>query len=96
MKKIIIGGFFVLFLGLSYFTMMATVFLRMGPVNVVVSEVEKILTYDEIDNINKKNQYKLYYSREYRNVWKIKTTRTLKLFGWETKIDTLDVSLYEL
>lgn len=86
MKKIIIGGYFIGMFLLTFLVVKATATYKSDRVEVKYRQHEKELSDTEIAQLNITPQ-------ENKNVvqkWKTKETRTKSLFGWETKIDTIE------
>jgi hypothetical protein len=90
MKKVLITGYFVSMVLLTFIAVKATATYKSGPVEVnFVNREHKLndtevaehgwVKEENIDNIE---------------IFKIKETRTKKLFGWDTKIDTLNIGFY--
>jgi hypothetical protein len=83
MKKILIYGYFIGMLGLTYFVAKGVSTNSSDNVEVVFRKHERELTDSEIYRRG-------IIPREKRNVvekWKTKETRTKTLFGWDTKIE---------
>lgn len=91
MKKILIMSYFFGMLLLTFLTTKAVALYSSDNVEVKYREFNNELSDTEIDSkhIMKEHNYR-YFERI-----QTKETRTKKLFGWETKIDTIDIKLYE-
>lgn len=86
MKKLLISGYFVGMLLLTYITAKAVGTYKSDNVEVKYLNHEKELTDTEM------NQYGI-QPKEGKNVvmkWKTKETRTKKLFGWDTQVETIE------
>ena len=85
MKKILIAGYFVGMLLITYLTAKAVSTYKSDDVEVKFRKHEHELSDSEISQSN-------IVPKEGKNIvtkWETKETRTKKLFGWETKIDTI-------
>jgi hypothetical protein len=94
MKKFLIICFFGLCLILSGLSLKAGAWLMSYDIEVNYRTLEKELSDTEVEHYNNTilTNKKLKFEEGYQNVRydKVKETRTKKLFGWETKIDTLE------
>lgn len=86
MKKFIIAGYFVGTILLTYLTVILSATYLSGDVEVKYRDHEHTLSDTEI------SEYQI-TPMEGKNVvmrWQTKETRTKKLLGWDTKIDTTE------
>lgn len=86
MKKLIIFGYFASVLLLTLLVVKVTATYASGPIEVKYREHSRELSDTEISQrgiIPTKG-------KDVEEKWKTKETRTKGLFGWETKIDTIE------
>lgn len=86
MKKILIAGYFIGMLLLTYATAKSIGTYKSDKVEVKYREHEKTLSDNEINQLGilpKEN-------KKIIQKWKTKETRTKSLFGWDTKIETIE------
>lgn len=91
MKKLLISGYFVGMLLLTYVVVKGAATYLGEPVEINFRTLTHDLNDTEMDQHHFQREEHVDYVRE----TKLKETRTKKFFGWETKIDTLSVGYYK-
>ena len=93
MKKLIIIGFFLFMIILTFVVVHATASILMTKTEINYRKLTHTLSETEVDNYNKlKILQKPLIIKEGYNLIRydeIKETRTRKILGWSTKVDTL-------
>ena len=92
MKKLIILGFFLMIIGLSFISFLAVGSIRMDQKEVMYVDNEHSLSDKEVDDILASGIYNSSardFSKSYSEGYKIRRTYTKKFLSWDIKSDTL-------
>lgn len=84
MKNLILGGYFLGVLLLTFFVANATATYKSGEVEVKYRKHERELSDTEISQ----RRIIPVHNKDVVEKWETKETRTKNIIGWETKIDT--------